>query len=409
MRVLMIHDDCTLLGGSNVYRRQLTRLLCQRGVDVSLFTHEIRPHEEAVPSYCYNYTPGPWPVRHVERYYVNPSLVSALRRWVARMKPDLIHLHHCYRFPTSVLLACRGLAPIVQTVHDFRLVCSVGNSPQSDGRVCPRCLGSVCSDGIRGWTRGSLRHALHEVFPKRFFRGILRKMVDVFIAPSQALENELARLGLRTVFLPHFVDPAPYCSVVDPSDRNTVLFMGYLAPSKGLPILLRAFTKVVAAIPDATLAVVGDGPEAAHLRELSTRLNLNASVKFHGSVPHQDVPAFYQEAAVAVLPSVVMENSPLCIYEAMACGRPVIASHLGGTADLIREGETGFLFRPGDEQALSERLIQLLRDRGRAGAMGEAGRRVVESLYSPARHVEEYLALADRLIGREARGALIHG
>lgn len=118
---------------------------------------------------------------------------------------------------------------------------------------------------------------------------------------------------------------------------------------------------------------------------------------FQGGMSHDRVAERYRRAAVFVLPSVVIENSPLTIYEAMASGRPVVASRVGGIPELVSDGETGHLFDPGDDEGLAKWLVEMLGDKAKAERMGQAGKRRMEILCPPGQHVERYLGLAREL------------
>lgn len=404
LRILSIHDDCRAPGGSNLYRTQLRDLLRNRGVEVFLFTHAVDECDDERPFFCYRKKVSNLKfLRHVESCYVKPSLVISLRRWIAKVKPDLIHIHHCYIFPTSVLLGCMGQAPIVMTVHDFTILCRVESARDTKGEFCTRCQGTICSRIGYPKLLRPLLFPLKELAPKRFLKILLRETVDCFIAPSKAMEEELKRLRFRTFFLPHFVDSSRFSETRLDQDHHNVLFVGLLesikgVDIKGVDILIHAFSRVVRTVPDATLMIVGNGPQETMLKELCARLNLEDHVKFHGWVSHTRIHDFYAQADVIVVPSTVMENSPLTIYEAMACGRPVIGSRLGGIPGLVSDGENGLLFEPGDYEDLAKKIVELLNDKTKAATMGEVGRQWARSLYSREQHVDRYLELAGDLV-----------
>jgi len=128
-------------------------------------------------------------------------------------------------------------------------------------------------------------------------------------------------------------------------------------------------------IPEATFAFVGEGPLRASMARRMRELGLNGSVRILGKVP--DVVPMIQRAGVVVRPSLT-EGMPLAVMEAMACGRPILATRVGGTTDLIADGETGILMGPGDVEALEDGLIHMLTNRGQAAAMGRRAREWAE-------------------------------
>lgn len=394
MKVLFFHDDCTAPGGSNHYRKQLSALLRKRGIETSLFTFAVNDSEEEKPFYCYRYSGRLKFLRHIEYFYYNPSLIHALKRWIDFIKPDLIHLHHNYLFPSSALLACRGKAPIIQTIHDFRFLCMIGPKRVN----CERCLGAICSQSNNSSFMRPIYYVLREVLPRRFLKQLLKKVIDYYITPTRMLEDSLKTFGVKTFFLPHFVDLSRFRVMPLPGNTNSILFVGYLHFSKGIDTLLRSFSHVIKMIPSATLEIVGDGPYGSTLKELCKSLNLNKRVTFLGAVPSEEVHTFYQRANVVVIPSIVIEVGPLSIYEAMASGRPVVVSRGRGNPDLISDGENGLLFTTGDHEDLSIKILALLLDKGRAETMGLLGRKLAESSFSVDHHIDRYLELVKSLV-----------
>ena len=120
-------------------------------------------------------------------------------------------------------------------------------------------------------------------------------------------------------------------------------------------------------------------------------------MRFHGVVSHDDLAELYSKASVVVLPSVVAENCPLVVLEAMASGRAVIGSRIGGIPELVVENETGLLFNPRETNELSEKIIHLLLDREMAERMGRSGRKRVERKFSAEVHVRRILDLYCKL------------
>lgn len=394
MRILFIHDDCTSSGGSNNYRKQLSGLLKEQGIQTSLFTFAINGNEEESPYYCYRYSGNIKFLRHIDHFYYNRSLIKTLRQWIDSVKPDIIHIHHNYIFPSSILLGCRGKVPVIQTLHDFRIVCLLGKRTKN----CPRCLGTICNYSEHSSLMKPFYRLYHEEMPNRFLKWLSKESVKYFIVPSRALGDSMKSLGFRTFYLQHFVDLSKFHAVPLPENTNNILFVGYLHFSKGVHILLQAFAYVIKKIPSARLEIVGDGPYETELRRLSSSLKLDNHVRFCGSVSPFDIPVFYQKANLVVLPSVVTENSPLSVYEAMASARPVIGSNAGGIPDLVSENENGYLFSPGDTEDLSRKILQLLSDRKKAEMMGANARKHAESSFSSQYHIDQYLQLAETLI-----------
>ncbi len=151
-----------------------------------------------------------------------------------------------------------------------------------------------------------------------------------------------------------------------------ILFVGRLVEDKGVKYLLRAFSKVVEEIPDAKLVIVGKGPEEKELKKLQESLGLT-QVYFLGTVETRFMPNIYVGCDVLVLPS-IREPFGNVVIEAMAAGRPVIGSYVGGIKDTIVHGVTGYHVQPRNNHQISKYLTRLLKDRPLRERLGENAR-----------------------------------
>ncbi len=187
------------------------------------------------------------------------------------------------------------------------------------------------------------------------------------------------------------IDPANYTPRENPGERaeTRLMFVGRLAPVKGLYILLEALGALIGKNPDLKLVIVGDGPERARLEKAAEPLG--AHVEFAGYKSQAEVSDLMRETDIFVLPSFA-EGVPVVLMEAMASGVPVIATTVAGVSELVEDGVHGRLVRPGDPDALAEKIAELVADRATRHRMGIAGR---------AKVVEEFNihAEAARLLG----------
>ncbi len=163
-----------------------------------------------------------------------------------------------------------------------------------------------------------------------------------------------------------------------------------LVPRKGHVHLLAAMEKIVDERRDAHLGIVGDGPERTDRERRCRERGLEAHVHFLGE--RLDVPRLLGQIDVFVLASEA-EGLGRVILEAMAAGKPVVASRVGGIPEMVVDGETGFLVTPGDSRELAERILAILADRERAAEFGRAGRRRVEQRFSMRSMMDQTLAI----------------
>lgn len=188
------------------------------------------------------------------------------------------------------------------------------------------------------------------------------------------------------------VDPSRYNHGERKALGRHVVFVGRLAPEKGLLVLLDAFAEVRRSRPDAQLTLIGDGPEREQIAAKVAAMGLDDRVRFTGYLSQDDVAARLSQVDMLVLPSFA-EGVPVVLMEAMASRLPVIATRIAGVAELVEDGVSGLLVPPGDPEALTHALATLMDDPGRARAMGEAGRAHVLNEYNSAREATWMAAL----------------
>lgn len=181
------------------------------------------------------------------------------------------------------------------------------------------------------------------------------------------------------------------------TDRPMLLFVGRLRYYKGLDTLLQA----MAHIPEAYLTVIGDGPMRRAWEALSQELNLSGRVNFTGVVDDANLPAYYQQADLFVLPANARaEAFGMVLLEAMASGLPCITTEVGtGTSWIVQDGITGFVVAPSDPLSLAEAVRTLLKDPARRQAMGQAGHERVTQHFSVRQMIDRIEALYKELLG----------
>lgn len=227
----------------------------------------------------------------------------------------------------------------------------------------------------------------------------------------EGIQRRFPALAERCYELPNGVDLELFraAPALPPTAGREILFVSRISPEKGLHVLLDAFPRILQALPDARLLLVGSqvaaprefivgvdpdplvrdldrfyGGAGSYLQQLQQRLPPACAerVTFLPRLPQAELLPLYRRAAVFVFPSVCQEAFGMPPAEAMACGVPVVATRSGGLPEVVEDGRTGLLVPRGDAAALAEAVIALATDEGRRRAMGEAGRRRVEDLFS---------------------------
>ena len=230
------------------------------------------------------------------------------------------------------------------------------------------------------WIRGGDYYLMNDVSWKRW---MMRRVLKDTLVLAQSPE-------IRGDVLADFDDLDPEIKVLgnavsipdETASGDGVLYVGRLAPKKGLEYLLEAMTEV-----DAHLTIVGDGSERDRLEKRAAGLDID--VTFVGEVAPEAVDSHYRDAGVFVLPSLEGEGMPNVVLEAMSWGLPVVATDSGGLPTMIEDGENGFLVPMRDSDAIAERINEVLIDRTHREDMGAAAQRHVEHTHSWERLVSE--------------------
>ncbi len=413
--------------GTEVYTAQLAKKLLARGHTLSVFTTEKeisaehlslreRTHEgvsvyELVNNLHYENFRQTWD---------EPRIAERFAAVLERIAPDVVHVQHLLYLSIGCVEAARQRGiPVVFTLHDYWLQCArFGQRVHADTSIChtidfARCgeclstfkyrqspterrAGSALA-GLRSATGVDLGKAavrvsrllqsradasrgseVHQGLAAQFARDVAQRdrdfrerlvgSVERFLSPSRFLRERFIEWGLaaeKIVFLRTGIDlehfqPRPRTH----SELLRVAFIGTIAPHKGPHILLEAWSRIDPALrARGRLKLVGPAlhnPE--YVRELELRAD-ELGVELHGAIAREEVARELSSTDVLVVPSVWYENSPLVILEALAARTPLLVSDIGGMAELVEEGVSGFRFAVADASALAARLSSLLENR----------------------------------------------
>lgn len=342
-------------------------------------------------------------IKVLARSLDNRQQYRRVRDLLDEHQPDLAHLHNTwFSLSTSVIdaIADHG-TPLAVTVHNYRLGC-LNSTLFRGSSVCTACVDRTPWSGVvHGCYRDSRvlsAIAATEVMVSRR-RGVLER-VDRFVAPSRFMADRLVDIGVpadRLVIKPHFTDdPGPRAA--PPSASCDVVFIGRLAPGKGLETLLRAWDRA-SSTPDfdLRLTVVGDGPLADLAREAAPR-----GVDFVGWIDSSEVRERLLRARAFAFPSEWYEPFGMVLLEAMSAGVPIVAT-TSSDAPRITNTPSSLIAPGSDEHALAECILRL--DDTTVDEVGAAARTRFEREYAPARGLAALETLYQALIDRSGPGA----
>lgn len=388
-RVLLVHNYYQQPGGEDEVFVGEGRLLEERGHAVARYA----VHNDAVR--------GVGRARLAAGAVWSRASYRALRALIRAERPDVVHVHNTMPLisPSAYFGAAAEGVPVVQTVHNYRHLCANGLLLR-DGAPCHACVGRrvglpgvvhACYRGSRAATATVVAtNALHRA------AGTWSRRVGVYVALTEFARRRLLEGGLpaeRLVVKPNFVDPDPGAGR---GAGGYAVFVGRLAPEKGVRTLLAAWRALGAALP---LRIVGDGPLAPEVARAAAEI---PGVTWLGRRTPAEVLALVGDAACLVCPSEWYETFGRVIAEAFAAGTPVVASEIGALAELVRVGETGLLFPPGDPAALAAAVRRLLGDPPRLARMRVAARHEFEQRFTADRNYDALVRIYDLAISRDA-------
>ncbi len=385
-RVLIVHNAYRYRGGEDRVVESEIELLRQHGHDLQVY----RRHNDEVAKV---------PAASLAFQAVwSQRTVSDITAIIREFRPAIIHAHNTFPLvsPSLYWAATRAGVPVVQTLHNFRLICLQAMLLR-DGRTCEDCVGKAPWRGVvRRCYRGSTMESavLGGMLSVHRAVGTFRYHVARYIALSEFSRKKFVDGGLpphRISVKPNFVD----VSRQPHSVRTGGLFVGRLSEEKGINVLLKALELC----PGFAVRVVGEGPEAHRLQPHLGAVAL-------GWMPHQAVLNEMHRARYLVLPSICYENFPLAIVEAFACGLPVVASRLGAMAELIEDGRTGLLFNAGSAEDLATTLEWAEANPERMQEMGRNARGVYEAKYTPTGNYVQLRAIYHAAIASNSGGNL---
>lgn len=383
MRILSVHNRYQIRGGEDECSKAEEGLLGDMGHQVEVYEE----HNEQVA------TLGKMRLASSTVWSMQTYQTVSSRLTVRTY--DLVHVQNFFPLISpSVYYAAKAKGiPVVQTLHNYRLLCPNAQFFR-DGRVCEDCLGKFVP--LPGVIHACYREnraataAVAAMLTVHRAMGTWTNLVDIYIALTEFAREKFIQGGLpaeKIVVKPNFVHPDPGTGE---GGGGYALFVGRLSREKGLNTLLKAWERLGSKI---TLKIVGDGPLAAQVAEASTRI---PGVKWLGRKPLPEVYELLGEAAFLVFPSDWYETFGRVAIEAFAKGTPAIASNIGAIAELIEHGRTGLHFRPGDSEDLAAQVEWALTHPEELAWMRREARAEFEAKYTAQENYRQLMEIYEK-------------
>ncbi len=316
--------------------------------------HEVRviaPASRVIPDFGDRFIPvgkpRPLPVSgSIARITISPWLSSQIKAILSREKFDIIHLHE-------------PLMPMLCTT-----VLRLADVPT---------VGTFHASGGKPW------YDLFTPAGKFLLNKWFKKLNGRIAVSEPALKYVSKYFPADYTIIPNGVDPRHFCPDVPPIDKFSdgklnILFVGRLEKRKGLDYLLEAYKEIKREIPGSRLIVVGPGTRLHRKYERQIRRNGPKDVAFMGHVAYDELPGYYKTAHIFCAPAIGRESFGIVLLEAMATGKPIVATNIEGYTSVVTDGAEGLLVPPRNAKELSKAIISLMADETLRQQMGTKGR-----------------------------------
>lgn len=376
MRVLLVHNfyRSGAPGGEDVIVLQEKKLLESRGHDVALYSRSNDEVRLSRPAQL---------LEVASQLRGSKKAKRDLKILLDDFQPEVVHFHNT--FPLIGIgayeLFTDARVPIVQTLHNYRLVCAAATHFR-DGRVCDACTPSrswpaIANRCYQKSAVGSLlvAHMIHANLKS----GLYQRLVDRFLVLTEFAKQRLLATGVAN----SRITVRPNSLVVDVPMRVSAsepyaVFSGRLSHEKGILFLLDAWSR----LPTLPLKIIGGGPLLDWARAEIEKRGLNAECV--GNLSRQESLQLVTGASVMIVPSMWFEGMPLVILEAWALGVPVVGSRIGGIAEMLGADQRGMTFTVGSHDSLVDAITKVISDSAFAAALSAAGRAEFKRAHEPS-------------------------
>ena len=401
MRILQINNQHFLKGGAHKVYFDTSHLLQSKNHEVHFFSLSDKRNLECDDSkffphsYDYRNQTILQKILNSKNFVKNADAYQKLLQLVEQTKPNIAHIHLFMGGLTStILLALKEKkVPIVHTVHDYRLICPAYLMLDGSNKICERCKGNKYYNCI-----------IHKCSEKDIFQSLVlsadsyyRKffikpidLIDRFIFVSKFAQRKHLefdpRYNQKSTTLFNFIKDFPE-EKVSYTKGDYFLFIGRLSREKGIHTLVK-----VIELMNVKLKIAGNGPLYKNI------INYH-NIELLGFKKTDEIIELIKHCSFLVIPSEWYENNPMSVIEAFSLGKPVIGANIGGIPELIKDGENGFLFEPGNEKSLLniiKKAINISDDL--YFRMSNNARNFAEDNFNPGNHYKSLMYIYEDVI-----------
>lgn len=408
MKILLVNKFHNVKGGSETYYFGLGEMLKKAGHEVIYFSMKDEknvPCEQEkyfVENVDFNAPMGKLAlVKASLKMLYSFEAKKKFDKLLTDEKPDVIHLNIFQSQLTGSIVdvAKKHKIPIVYTAHDLKSVCP-NYQMMNKGKICEKCINGNYTNCFKsGCMKNSkLKSLLATLEAYAYKLKKTYKKIDLVITPSAFYKKKIDEAGVfkcPVVHMPNFLPEGAEYSISEPG--SYILYFGRLSHEKGTMTLLKAYKKANVNKP---LYYVGTGPIKEQLEEYVKEHNLSDKVKLLGFKSGEELKKLVRESLCVVLPSEWYENGPYSIMEALAVGKPVIVTSLGGLPEMVDNGENGYVVSPFNTEELSTALTAICKlEANQLKLMGEKSMQKARKLFDSGKYTEDLLLRYKELLG----------
>lgn len=413
MRILIVNYRYFISGGPEKYMFNIKKMLEKKGHEVIPFSIHSNKNVETEYSKYFVEPIGGRDVTYFDEVKKTPKSIwqmltrsiysveveKAIKKQIQDVKPDLVYvIHFVNKLSPSVIRGAKKMGvPVVLRLSDYFLLCPRFDFIH-DKKPCEECLVKGYMSCVKKrCVKGSRFASVVRVFSMKVHKLMnIYKDVDAFITPSEFLKNKLVINGFderKIICIPTFTESKS--KVEQPQIGNYGLYFGRITEEKGVDTVVKAYQKM----PDRIVKIMGDDTteEAIRLKAYIASKKIK-NVEFIGFKCGVELEEIIKKARFTLIPSIWYDNLPNTALESFQYSKPVIASNIGSLPELVLDAVNGYLFTPGDEKELREKIM-LLDDDRLVERMGDASRSRLSERFAPSMHYNALMQVFGKVRG----------
>lgn len=378
MKILHLHENIIIKGGSEVHIKLLLELLPEYGCKNYWLSINENDNGYIINNYSTNDN---------SEYNSVYAAIEALKDFCATHQIDIIHIHGLSI--ATIVKACFKIAPVIRSMHEPRMICpGHGKFFLNQELICCNPLGIHCF--ADAYTKKCAPRN-----PKKLLRAYnnskfeinyaARKYFQILVMSNYML-NEAKLAGIpeqKLKLIPYFVESLSESTEIESDIQELrILYSGRFAPHKGVHLLIEAVAPLLSFFPHLYLDLVGDGYFYNKINLLVKQYDIEDKVKFHGWQDTNSIKNLYKKASIITFPSIYPEAFGIVGIEAMAYGKPVVGFKVGGVTDWLENGVNGFAVKSQDVIEFRNKLECLVNNNELRYTMGQNGKKIALNKFS---------------------------